>query len=171
LGGGDWVLHGILNVARRVGPKVTHWAIIAFLLISGAGGLYYQIKQNAVLKERAAATEKALINYSDSVNDEIARYNTELEQQEQDKQVLRQLYISTALKLEDEKEAIDSHDYEKLARKKPRILERVINNAIDGMHSEFENIIGATADAGHNQESGQAATDETVTSKDKSRNP
>lgn len=118
--------------------------IIITILAASGGTIVKLINDNAVSETISEANKQALVSYNNMVIKQIEDHNRKVADIELDKSALGELYTQTALKLEEEKEQIDSHDYEKIARRKPRMLEHVINTELDRLRVEVEDITGAS---------------------------
>lgn len=101
---------------------------------------------------RADGNERALMTFAENANETIAA-DVEAKQELQDN------FNKVLLENIEFQQQVDSHDYEKLARVKPDILERVINRGIRRMHDKVRAVTGYT-ETGENGTTGKAVASE-----------
>lgn len=106
--------------------------------------IYDLIGENAVLEASNAGLVQSIIDANAEINDYAINTN-----------VLQQAFKHAALDEGNFNQKVDSHDYEKLARRKPDKLESILNSAIISMWDEVREVTGYP---------GSTATSETSTS-------
>lgn len=117
--------------------------LVGLAMFAGMGSIvtfsyqkYTEAKEEAFTQKMyAIETEKTLVTFGEMVSKELDEYR-------QDNEVLQFAYTQAYQEEQKFNAKVDKHDYNKLAIKKPRVLERAINGELDRLHDEICKITG-----------------------------
>ena len=139
----------LTNLASALQSKIIIGLVAVMIVSAGGGILYFKFSQSKIdtLNKNVATLEAGMV----TLKTEISKQNESIllldEQRENDQQTviyMADAHAETQAEVNRLSKQFKGHNMTNLTRKKPVLIERIINRGTDKVFDEFENISDPT---------------------------